>query len=169
MESEGKTDHLGGGVRAPCGASTRLQRCRAEGGAGGVLALRQTCPPPPTFFGTVDSTGSLSPVFLELLIVRELRMRFSDLLIVRGIGRWACAMLCSLWNAPEWGTDKRDRNISWRIEAPERGVAFEWCLLFILYFSMGVKRRRFLAAGHSRSSPQILAVIHLSGGGRLLG
>ena len=41
--------------------------------------------PTPTFFGSADSTGGLSLMFLELLIVGGLRTRFVDLLIVREI------------------------------------------------------------------------------------
>ena len=43
--------------------------------------------PHPTFFGSVDSTRSLCAMFLELFDLQELRTRFSDLLIVRKIGR----------------------------------------------------------------------------------
>jgi hypothetical protein len=42
---------------------------------------RFAAPPTPGFFVTVDSTGGLSRVFLDLLILEGLQARFADLFI----------------------------------------------------------------------------------------
>ena len=41
--------------------------------------------PPPTFFGSADSTVGLSLMFLELMILRWLQARFAELLISVGL------------------------------------------------------------------------------------
>lgn len=76
-----------------------------------------TFTPPPGFFGSVDSTGSLSPTFSELLILLGLQVRFLQLLTPQVIDQFGVES----WKFVDARRGPRDLRAQSRLGATEWG------------------------------------------------